>query len=151
VDVTDSPECSGNIVALATPTAIVSAPFFPMPMRGVQPTFTDLMHGVLAIDPFLLAAVVLGALAFRGRFRVYTIVTIVFTTVLAVIGFSYVSAVVANEPTPWMGAIERASQYAMNLWYAALAVLLLRQHDGHERPAVYSRLHPVPAASEWHR
>ena len=41
------------------------------------------------------------------------------------------AAVVANQPTPWMGATERASQYAMNLWYAVFAVKLLRQHDDH--------------------
>jgi hypothetical protein len=97
-----------------------------MHMRGQQPTFTDMMHGMLAIDPFLLAAVVLGAVAFRGWFRTYTVTTIVFTSVLAVMGFSYVSAVIANQATPWMGAIERASQYAMNVWYAVLAVVLRR-------------------------
>ena len=47
--------------------------------------------------------------------------------VLAIIELSYVSAVVANQPTPWIGAIERASQYVTNLWYAVLAVVLLRQ------------------------
>ena len=102
-----------------------------MHMRGTPPTFTDMMHGLLAIDPFLLAAVVLGAVAFRSWFRVYTVLTIVVTTALAIIGFSYVSAVVANQPTPWMGAIERAAQYATNLWYAVLAVVLLRR----QRPA----------------
>ena len=107
--------------------ALVLWNFFPMHMRGEQPTFTDLMHGLLAIDPFLLAAVVLGAVAFRGAFRTYTVATIAFSFVLAVIGFSYVSAVVANEPTPWMGATERAAQYATNLWYAVFAVVLLRE------------------------
>jgi hypothetical protein len=115
------------MMALNTLDALVLWTFFPMHMRGVEPTFTDMMHGLLAIDPFLLAAVVLGAVAFRGRFRVYTITTIVFTSVLAFSGFSYVSAVLANEPTPWMGAIERAAQYATNLWYAVLVVMLDRQ------------------------
>jgi hypothetical protein len=107
--------------------ALVLWNFFPMHMRGSEPTFTDLMHGLLAIDPFLLAAVVLGAVAFRGPFRTYTVATLVFTSALAVMGFSYVSAVVANDPTPWMGASERAAQYATNLWYAVFAVVLLRE------------------------
>ena len=51
--------------------------------------------------------------------------TIVFSFVMAVIGFSFVNAVMANEPTPWMGAAERAAQYATNLWYAVFAVVLL--------------------------
>ena len=115
------------MMALNTIDALLLWNFFPMHMRGTQPTFTDTMHGILAIDPFLLTTVVLAAVAFRGWFRAYTIATIVFTSVLAMIGFSYISAVIDNQPTPWMGAIERASQYAMNLWYAVLAVLLLRE------------------------
>ena len=118
------------MMALNTIDALVLWNFFPMHMRGEQPAFTDMMHGLLAIDPFLFAAVVLGAVAFRGWFRVYTITTIIFTTVLAIIGFSYVSAVIANQPTPWMGAIERAAQYATNLWYAVLAAMLVRQLHG---------------------
>ena len=115
------------MMALNAVDALVLWNFFPMHMRGSEPSFTDMMHGLLAIDPFLLAAVIVSAVAFRGRFRVYTIATIGFTFLLAIVGFSYVPAVVANEPTPWMGAIERASQYAMNLWYAVFALVLLRQ------------------------
>jgi uncharacterized protein DUF998 len=115
------------MMALNCIDALILWNVFPMHMRGSQPTFTDTMHTLLAIDPFLLAAVILGAVAFRGWFRVYTGATIVFTSVLAMLSFSYVSAIIANQPTPWMGATERASQYAMNLWYAVLAVVLLRQ------------------------
>ena len=115
------------MMALNALNALVLWNVFPMHMRGEQPTFTDTMHALLAIDPFLLTAVVLGAVAFRGRFRVYTITTIVFTTILAIWSISYVPEVIANEPTPWMGATERAAQYATNLWYAVLAVILQRQ------------------------
>jgi hypothetical protein len=98
-----------------------------MHMRGEQPTFTDTMHGVLAIDPFLIAAIILAAIGFPGRFRVYTIATIVFTTCLAISAFAYVPAVIANEPTPWMGIVERTAQYATHVWYVTLAVILLRR------------------------
>jgi Protein of unknown function (DUF998) len=114
------------MMALNATDALALWNFFPMHMRGAQPTFTDLMHGLLAIDPFLLAAIVVGAIAFRGWFRIYTVTTVIFTSILAVIGFSYVSAVMANQPTPWMGVIERGSQYVTNLWYAVFAVMLLR-------------------------
>ena len=114
------------MMALNALDALVLWNFFPMHMRGSQPTFTDMMHGLLAIDPFLFAAVVLAAVAYPGPFRAYTVATLVFTSVLAVMGFSYVTAVVANQPTPWMGATERAAQYAMNLWYAVFAVMLLQ-------------------------
>ena len=116
------------MMSLNATDALVLWNFFPMHMRGSQPTFTDTMHGLLAVDPFLLAAIVLAAIAFPGRFRVYTIATIVFTSLLAMLGLSHVSAVFANQPTPWMGAAERASQYTMNLWYAVLAVWLLREN-----------------------
>src|SRR5262245_27516575 len=115
------------MMALNTLDALTLWNFFPMHMRGSQATSTDMMHGLLAIDPFLLAAVVLGAVAYRGSFRVYTVATIVFTSVLSLMGFSYVNAVFTNQPTPWMGASERAAQYAINLWYAVVAVMLLRE------------------------
>lgn len=115
------------MMALNTVDALILWNFFPMHMRGSQLTFTDKMHGLLAIDPFVLAAVILGAVAFPGRFRIYTVTTIVFTSLLAIIGFSYAPAVFENQPTPWMGASERAAQYATNLWYAMLALVLLRR------------------------
>lgn len=107
--------------------AILLWNFFPMHMRGVQPTFTDLMHGILAMDPFLLAATILAAIALPGTFRTYTIISIVFTSLLAALSIRYVPAVVANEPTPWMGALERAAQYATNLWYAVFAAALINR------------------------
>lgn len=123
------------MMALNAVNALVLWNFFPMHMRGSQPTFTDMMHGILAVDPFVLAAVVLAAVAFRGPFRVYTVATIAFSTVLAIMSVSHLDAVVANQPTPWMGATERAAQYATNLWYAVLAVVLLRERRSTQPPA----------------
>ena len=113
------------LMALNALDAIVLWNFFPMHMRGVEPTFTDLMHGILAVDPFLLAATILAAIALPGTFRTYTIVSIVVTSLMAVLSVRFVPAFIANEPTPWMGALERASQYATNLWYAVFAAALL--------------------------
>jgi hypothetical protein len=42
---------------------------FPLHMRGVAPTFTDAMHLVLAVNPFVLLSLVFGAAAFKGWFR----------------------------------------------------------------------------------
>jgi hypothetical protein len=131
------------MMALNATDALVLWNFFPMHMRGSQPAFTDLMHGLLAIDPFLLVAVVLGAVAFRSWFRVYTVGTIIFTSVLAIVGLSYISDVVANQPTPWMGASERAAQYATNLWYATLAVVLRRQQPSAHKADPRTRLAPA--------
>ena len=117
----------GVMMALNCVDALILWNVFPMHMRGVEPTFTDTMHALLAIDPFLLAAVVLGAIAFPGRFRIYTVLTIVFTSAMAAFSMSYVPAIIAKEPTPWMGATERVAQYATNVWYVVLAVVLLRR------------------------
>ena len=113
-------------MALNEVDALILWNFFPMHMRGVEPTGTDLMHGLLAIDPFLLAAAVLAAIAWRGWFRTYTTGTLIFTTGLAMTAFWSISAFMAGEPTPWMGASDRAGQYATNLWYAMFAGMLLR-------------------------
>jgi len=123
------------MMALNAVDALVLWNFFPMHMRGEEPGFTDTMHGLLAIDPFLLAAIVMAAVVFRGPFRFYTVATILFTTALAVMGFSYVTAVFTNQPTPWMGASERAAQYATNVLYAVFAVMLLRGQSSSESPS----------------
>ena len=115
------------MMALNCIDALVLWNFFPMHMRGVEPTFTDTMHGLLAIDPFLLVAVVLAAIAWPGPFRRYTIANLSFTTGLALTAFWSVRAFLAGEPTPWMGAAERAGQYATNAWYAVLALMLMRR------------------------
>lgn len=133
------------MMALNAVDALLLWNAFPMHMRGVQPTSTDMMHGLLAVDPFLLAAVILGAVAFRGTFRIYTVATVVFSTVLAIAGFSHLNAFIANEPTPWMGATKRAAQYATNLWYGVLAVVLLREKRSTQPPTEPSR--PLVQAS----
>jgi hypothetical protein len=103
---------------------------FPMHMRGAAPTFTDMMHLILAINPFVLLSIVSGAAAFRNGFRFYSIATIGILVVLAGIAFSYVPAATANQATPWLGLSERSAQYAHQLWHAVLAVVLLRSGGG---------------------
>jgi pimeloyl-ACP methyl ester carboxylesterase len=101
--------------------------FFPMHMRGVTPTFTDAMHIILAINPFVLLSVVFGIAAFKGWFRSYSAATVLVLLVPALFSLSYVTAVAANQPTPGMGLTERVSQYGNQLWQALLALVLLRK------------------------
>ena len=115
------------MMALNTVDALVLWNVFPMHMRGAPFTFTDTMHGLLAINLFVLATMVFCAVAARGGFRVYTVTTVALTLGLAVIALPNLTAYTANQPTPWMGATERVSQYAANLWYCVLAVVLLRR------------------------
>ncbi len=113
------------MMALNAVDSLVLWNFFPMHMRGDPPTLTDAMHGILAINPFVLGSMVAGAVALGKRFRVYSIATIAVTLVLAGFGFSNASHVYTNEPTPWLGLTERAAQYAGSLWQAVLVVALL--------------------------
>ena len=98
--------------------------FFPMHMRGDKPGFTDMMHSLLAINPFVLVSIILGAVYFKNWFRAYSIVTITLMVVCAIKSFSYIPLLMQNQPTPWMGLTERISQYAHQLWHAVLAIVL---------------------------
>lgn len=99
--------------------------FFPMHMRGVPPTFTDTMHGILAINPFVLVSLALGAVYFKNWFRYYSLATILLLLVSAIKAFSYIPLLMANQPTPWLGITERVAQYGHQLWHAVLAIVLL--------------------------
>jgi hypothetical protein len=98
---------------------------FPMHMRGAPPTFSDTMHLILAINPFVLLSIAFGVAAFRNWFRYYSILTILIVVALATLAFSYVPAAAANQPTSWLGLSERSSQYVHQLWHAVLAIVLL--------------------------
>lgn len=109
--------------------------FFPMHMREEEPTFTDTMHGLLAINPFVLATIVCGAVAFRGWFRGYSLATIGLLVVMAALAFAEGPRMLAHQPTPWLGLTERVSQYAHQVWVAVFARMLMRPTR-----AEYSRL-----------
>ena len=99
---------------------------FPMHMRGAERSFTDTMHLILAANPFVLLSLVLAIGAFPGRFRVYSVATVVIMLVPAFAAFSYTRAVEMNQPTPWLGATERLAQYGYEVWQVVFAFVLLR-------------------------
>jgi hypothetical protein len=100
---------------------------FPMHMRGVEPTFTDTMHLVLAINPFIPLSIGLGVAAFKDWFRFYSVGTIVILVAAAAFAFMYAPQVGANQPTPWLGLTERIAQYGHQLWQAVLAIVLIQR------------------------
>jgi hypothetical protein len=107
--------------------------FFPMHMRGIQPTFTDTMHGILAVNPFVLVSIILGAVYFKNWFRYYSIATLLLLIVLVVFAVPKALLVYENRPTPDLGIMERASQYGHQLWHAILAIVLLYRHGDFEK------------------
>jgi uncharacterized protein len=106
---------------------VVVTLFFPIHLRGVEPTITDTMHGALTFTGVLFMLLALGAAAaaFGPRFRLYSIATIVL-----LIAGGFLTGIDApklenNLPTPWMGAYERISIFAYMLWLMVLSILLL--------------------------
>jgi hypothetical protein len=91
-------------------------------------TLTDTLHliqgGVGTV--FSLLIIGFGAAAFGGWFRRYAIATMV--VLLACGAWTAVLApkVSANEATPWLGVIERIMFASFLLWFAVLAIVLLR-------------------------
>jgi hypothetical protein len=100
--------------------------FFPMHMRGSAHTFTDTMHLILAVNPFILLSLAAGVMSFGKGFGRYSIATIFVLFALAAPAFLYAPEVAANQPTPWLGIAERTAQYAFLLWQSTLVFLLLR-------------------------
>ena len=89
---------------------------------------TNTMHIVLTVVTVLTWMLILGfaAVAFGKWLRVYSIVTL-----LMVIGFGastgpQAAAMVAGQPTPWLGLTERINIYSFMLWVIVLAIVLLR-------------------------
>ena len=87
-----------------------------------------MMHVVLTAVGVLtiLLAIVFGAAAYRNWFRFYSVGTLLVVLAFGIIGFSYVPAISANLPTPWLGATERVNIYGWMLWVVVLAIVLLR-------------------------
>ncbi|NIO44989.1 MAG: DUF998 domain-containing protein [Candidatus Aenigmarchaeota archaeon] len=110
---------------------LVLWPFFPMHMRGAVMTFTDTMHITLASIGviFSVVALVFGAMAFRKRFRIYTIVTILILLVFGTIPFLEAPQLAANQPTPWTGFGERVASYVYEIWVVVLAIVLLKTKE----------------------
>ncbi|MDI5892835.1 DUF998 domain-containing protein [Halomonas rhizosphaerae] len=103
--------------------------FFPMHMRGAEPTFTDTMHLILATNPFVVLSIVFAVAVFRGWFRLYTVATFVMLLLPAVFAFQYAMEVQENLPTPGLGLGERVAQYAYALWQSTLAIVLRRKRN----------------------
>jgi hypothetical protein len=104
----------------------------PMHQRAVLAaggaTLTDTMHIVWSeiTVVLMLLEIGCGAAAFRRRFRLYSIATLVVFAVFGTLTFRDAPGVAANLPTPWLGVWERINVFAAMLWYAVLSVALLR-------------------------
>jgi hypothetical protein len=103
--------------------------FAPIHLRGVAPTLSDTMHGILTgigVLLFMFPAMGFGAAAFGRRFRIYTIATMAVFLVCGVLAGLEAPQLAANLPTPWAGLWERTNIYGYMLWAVVVAIALLR-------------------------
>jgi hypothetical protein len=118
----------GALLLAAGAITISLHPFFPMSSRWMERGFTDTMHETLTFVwlPFAIGAVALSAVAFRGWFRLYSVGTLLVMTGFGIASGSAIQGLEQND-TPWAGAFERFSAYALMLLFALLAVIVLRR------------------------
>jgi hypothetical protein len=108
-------------------------PFAPMHQREVLAaggeTLSDTLHLILGgVNTILfLTGMAFGAATLGGRFRLYTIATIFIVLIFGFLMSLETPNVADNEPTPWLGVFERIAIEGSLLWFAILAVVLLRR------------------------
>jgi len=109
--------------------ALTVGQFAAMRPRGAEQGMSGALHLVegAAAMVLLLAAMGFASAALGRRFAVYTLVTV--AVMLFFGGWSAldIPGVEAGLPTPWVGVKERVYWYAYQLWFAVLAVRLVRE------------------------
>jgi Protein of unknown function (DUF998) len=118
----------GALLLAAGAITISLHPVFPMSSRWMERTFTDTMHETLTFVwlPFIIVAVAMSAVAFRGWFRIYAVGTLLVMTGFGLASGNAIQGLEQND-TPWAGAFERVNAYALMVWFALLAVTVLRR------------------------
>jgi hypothetical protein len=108
----------------------------PMHLREVLAagggTLSDTLHLTWAGVTTVLFMLIMGfaAVALRGLFRVFTVVSVVLLITFGVLTFLASPGVARNEPTPWIGVWERANIGVFLCWVVAFALVVMR-HDPH--------------------
>ena len=102
--------------------------FFPMHLRGAIGSTTDTMHLVMAAVTVLLILLFIGfgSSASGKWFRLYSTGTILILIIFGALTVQQVPMVAAQQPTPWLGIMERVNVYGAMLWVLVLAIILLR-------------------------
>lgn len=102
--------------------------FFPMHQRGTVQSETDTLHILFAAVQVIVMVlfISLGAVAIRGSFRVYSIITIIVLLSFGALVSTQASAIAVGQSTPFMGIVERVSVYSPIIWVLVLSTNLLR-------------------------
>jgi hypothetical protein len=105
---------------------------FPMATRGVIAAGREMLHNQMhawygiGMPLLLVLTIGFGSRLFGKRFRYFSYAAILTMVVCGVLVGLQISALTANQPTPWLGVEERMNAYASMLWFAVLAIGLLR-------------------------
>jgi len=106
--------------------------FLSAPTREVleagKETWRNTMHipATAVMIVCILLAMGFGATLLGRRFRYFSYAMILAILVFGVLAGLQADRVAANQPTPWLGIVERGNVYAIMLWVAVLAIGLLR-------------------------
>ncbi len=128
---------TGAVIIVA---AIAGVFWPPMHQREVLATgggtLTDTLHIVwTAVNGALtLLAMGIGGAAIGGRFRLYSIASMVILVGAGALTSVDAPRIDAGLPTPWMGVWERVNIGVWLLWVVVLAVMLLRGPMSRESP-----------------
>jgi hypothetical protein len=113
-------------------TGAVTGVFLSAPTRETleagEETWRNRMHlpGTAVSVLCILLAIGFGSTLLGRRFRYYSYATILAIVVFGVLAGRQIGQMGANQPTPWLGIVERGNVYAIMLWVSVLAIGLLR-------------------------
>jgi hypothetical protein len=123
---------AGALLVVEAVFGFVGGVLFPMATREVmaagEETLRNRLHAPYGLGmPILFVLVTIaGSRLFGWRFRWYSYATIVVTLITGFMVGMQAGQMQANEPTPWLGVVERITAYIPMLWIVVFALALLR-------------------------
>lgn len=119
---------AGLLIAFGV-IAVTIGPFVSMQMRATEQGLAGALHLIEGGMEMLIlfAAMGFAAASLGSGFRRYTIITMVLVLLFGAWSGMDAPDVEAGLATPWLGVKERIFWYTYQLWFAVLALRLLRQ------------------------
>lgn len=123
---------TGAVMAGYAALSLVTPLFFQMDMRGAEATSRGSLHGPMTavMSLFILLSMGFGAFLLGRRFKLYSFTTIGIVIIFGVLTGLQAPRLGQGQATPWMGLTERVNIYATMIWFAALAIGLMKAEMG---------------------
>ena len=115
---------TGMLLVLYAVISYLGGTVFQMDVRATEATARGDLHplATAVMVLFMLLSMGFGVFLHGLRFRLCSIAILLTVSVFAGLTFLYAPQLAANEPTPWLGLIERVNIYAWMLWVAMLGL-----------------------------